>query len=305
MGGLEKRAMSFKSGFIAIIGRPNVGKSTLMNRLLGQKLSIISPKPQTTWSRILGIKTTQEAQLIFLDTPGIHRGEAFFNREMVKTALKAAVEADLILWMIDATEPFTEDDKWILEFLKKTKTPIILAINKADLVDKKSLLPLIAEFHRLLPFLEIVPISATEGENVERLEGLLVKYIPQGPPLFPEDQLTDQPERFIISELIREKVFELCHQEIPYSTFVEVERVREREGEGLVDVLATVFVEKDSQKGIVIGLGGSRLKKIGELARREIERLLGKKVYLGLWVKVRRGWKKDEAALRRLGYMQR
>lgn len=295
----------FKAGFIAIIGRPNVGKSTLMNRLLGHKISIISEKPQTTWNRILGIKTLPSAQLLFLDTPGIHRAHALFNREMVKTAMKALEDADLVLWMVEAPAPLTEDDQLILQALKTVKTPVILAINKIDLVKKVELLPVIERFAQLFPFKEIVPLSATLGDNVDRLEALLISYLPEGPPFYPPDQLTDQPERFIIGELIREKVFHLLHQEIPYSVAVEVEEMKERKEKPLIDIQATIYVEKDSQKGIIIGSQGRMLKKIGQLAREEIEALLASQVFLNLWVKVRPHWRKDEEALRRLGYLQK
>lgn len=296
---------SFKAGFIALIGRPNVGKSTLMNRLLGHKVSIISEKPQTTRNRILGIKTLPSAQLLFLDTPGIHRAHALFNREMVKTAMRALEDADVVLWMVEAPAPLTEDDQLILQALKKVKTPVLLAINKIDLIQKVELLPLIEQFARSFPFQEIVPISATLGENVDRLEALLVAYLPEGPPFYPPDQLTDQPERFIIGEIIREKVFHLLHQEIPYAVAVEVEEVEERQERPMTYIQATIYVEKDSQKGILIGSQGRMLKKIGQLAREEIETLLGSQVFLSLWVKVRPHWRKDEEALRRFGYLQK
>ncbi|MDD5560082.1 GTPase Era [Candidatus Methylomirabilis sp.] len=295
---------SYKSGFVAIIGRPNVGKSTLMNRLLGQKVSIVSPRPQTTRAKILGIKSLPGAQLIFLDTPGIDKSGGYFHRLMVKTATNSLEGTDLVLWMVEAPNPLSQDDKLILEALRSVKSPILLAINKVDLVEKERLLPTIDRFRALLPFAEIVPISATKGDNVALLESLLVQYLPEGQPLYPLDQLTDQPERFIIAELIREKVFRLVYQEIPYAVAVLVEQVREREGRALTDVEATIYVEKDSQKAIIIGRGGAMLKKIGELARPEIEMLLGTQVFLKLWVKVRSDWQKDDEVLKRLGYLQ-
>jgi len=300
-----RESSGFKAGFIAIVGRPNVGKSTLMNRLLGQKVSIVSKKPQTTWSRILGIKTLPSAQIVFLDTPGIHQAQAYFNREMVRTAMKALEEADLVLWIVEAPAPLTDDDQFILKAVKRVKIPRILAINKVDLIRKDRLLPMIEQFSHMFSFEEIVPISATEGDNLDRLEELLVKYLPEGAPFFPEDQLTDRPERFIIAELIREKVFELTHEEIPYAVAVEVEEVKKRKDRPLADIRATIYVEKDSQKGIVIGAGGAMLKRIGELSRPEIEVLLGSHVFLSLWVKVRSGWRKDEEALRQFGYLQK
>lgn len=295
---------SYKSGFVAIIGRPNVGKSTLMNRLLGQKVSIVSPRPQTTRAKILGIKSLPGAQLIFLDTPGIDKSGGYFHRLMVKTATNSLEGTDLVLWMVEAPDPLSQDDKLILEALKSVKSPILLTINKVDLVERERLLPMIDRFRALLPFAEIVPISATKGDNVALLESLLVQYLPEGQPLYPLDQLTDQPERFIIAELIREKVFRLVYQEIPYAVAVLVEQVRAREGRALTDVEATIYVEKDSQKAIIIGRAGTMLKKIGELARPEIEMLLGTQVFLKLWVKVRSDWQKDDEVLKRLGYLQ-
>ncbi len=301
---LKGQASLFKSGFIAIVGRPNVGKSTLMNRLLGQKVSIVSPRPQTTRTRIAGIKSLPGAQLIFLDTPGIDKAGGYLHRLMVKAAMNTLGEADLILWMVEATDALTEDDRHILEALKDVKSPILLTINKVDLVEKQRLLPTIDRFQALLPFVEIVPISATKGDNVDVLESLLIQHLPEGQPLYPLDQLTDQPERFIIAELIREKVFHLVYQEVPYAVAVEVEQVKAREGRELTDVEATIYVEKESQKGIIIGRAGAMLKKIGEQARPEIEGLLGTQVYLKLWVKVRGDWQKDHEALKRFGYLQ-
>src|SRR5574337_256662 len=295
---------SYKSGFVAIIGRPNVGKSTLMNRLLGHKVSIVSPRPQTTRTKIVGIKSLPGAQLIFLDTPGIDKSGGYFHRLIVKTATNSLEGADLVLWMVQAPDPLSQDDKLILELLKRVKRPVLLAINKVDLVAKEALLPTIDRFRALLPLVEIVPISATAGDNIALLESLLVHYLPEGPPLYPLDQLTDQPERFIIAELIRERVFRSVYQEVPYSVAVLVEKVKVREGRALTDVEATIYVEKDSQKAIIIGRGGSMLKRIGEMARPEIEKLLGTQVFLKLWVKVRGDWQKDDEMLKRLGYLQ-
>lgn len=303
---------NFTSGFVAIVGRPNVGKSTLMNRLLGQKVSIVSPKPQTTRTRIMGIKNVPGAQLIFLDTPGIHKpvlsrvegARGHFHKVMVRAAMNTLQEADLILWMVEATDPLSGDDRLILDALKAVRFPILLAINKVDLVEKGRLLPTIDQFRALLPFVEIVPISATQGDNVERLESLLIRYLPEGQPLYPFDHLTDRPERFIMAELIREKVFQLLYQEVPYAVAIEVEQVKAREGRDLTDVEAAIYVERESQKGIIIGRGGEMLKKIGEQARPEIEMLLGTQVFLKLWVKVRSDWQNDDEALKRFGYLQ-
>ena len=294
----------FRAGFVAIVGRPNVGKSTLMNRLLGEKVSIVSPRPQTTRTRIMGIKSLPEAQVIFLDTPGIHKAGGYFHRVMVKAAIHTLEEADEVLWIVEAADPLSSDDTHILETLRPIKAPILVAINKVDLIEKERLLPTIDRFRSLLTCAEIVPISATRGDNVDILESLLIHYLPEGPPLYPLDELTDRPERFIIAELIREKIFHLVYQEVPYSVAVEVEQVKVREGRDLTDVEATIYVEKDSQKAIVIGRGGAMLKKIGERARPEIEALLGMQVFLKLWVKVRPGWQKDDEALKRFGYLQ-
>jgi GTP-binding protein Era len=308
-------AGEFRTGYVAIIGRPNVGKSTLMNRLLGQKLSIVSPRPQTTWHRILGIRNSPQGQLLFLDTPGLHKSEAVFNRSLVRAALRAIADADVILWLIDASQPKDTpegtpegtDDRLILEQLRGRKpqqAPVILAFNKVDLVEKPRLLPLISRWQEAYPFAEIIPISATAGDNVDRLESLLVRYAPVGQPLFPPEELSDRPERFFIAEILREQAFALLRQELPYAVAVQVEAVQAREGRALTDVEATIYVEKESQKGIVIGTGGKMLKRIGERARPEIEVLLGTPVFLRLWVKVQEGWRKDEDALRRFGYLE-
>jgi GTP-binding protein Era len=303
----SQTADAFRAGYVAIIGRPNVGKSTLMNRLLDQKLSIVSPRPQTTWHRILGIKNLPGAQLLFLDTPGMHKSDAVFNQSLVRAARRAMADADILLWLIDASRPEDPDDQLVLDAIREqpaTKTPVILALNKVDLVEKPLLLPLIARWHEAHAFAEIVPISATAGDNVDRLEALLVRRAPAGRPFYPPDELSDRPERFFIAEIIREQVFALLHQELPYAVAVEVEAVKPREGRDLTDVEATIYVEKEAQKGIVIGAGGKMLKKIGERARPAIEELLETRVFLRLWVKVQEGWRKDAAALRRFGYLE-
>jgi GTP-binding protein Era len=295
-----------KAGFIAIIGRPNVGKSTLLNRFVGRKVAAVSSKPQTTRNRIAGVKTGKAHQMIFLDTPGIHHSEAFFNQEMVKIALRTLEEVDMILWMMDASDPLSEEDQLILGHVKEVNTSVIITLNKVDLIKpKQNLLPIIEQCQKLIPQAEVVPISATEGDNLDRLEEVLLTHLPEGPPLFPPDTMTDQPEYLLVAEMIREKIFHLAHQEIPYAVAVQVDEMKEREEGGMVDIQASIYVEKDSQKGIIIGAGGQMLKKIGQLAREEIEGLLGTRVYLGLWVKVRKAWRKDEESLRRFGYMQR
>jgi GTP-binding protein Era len=298
---------TFRAAYVAVIGRPNVGKSTLVNRLLGQKLSIVSPRPQTTWHRILGIKNHPQAQLLVLDTPGIHKSDAVFGQSLVRAAKHALADADIVLWLIDASRPEDPDDQLILEEIREqkvTKAPVILALNKVDLVEKPLLLPLIARWQEVYAFVEIVPISATAGDNVDRLESLLVEHAPAGQPFYPPDELSDRPERFFIAEIIREQAFALLRQELPYAVAVEVEAVKLRQGRNLTDVEATIYVEKEAQKGIVIGAGGKMLKKIGEQARPEIEELLGTSVFLRLWVKVREGWRKDAAALKQFGYLE-
>lgn len=305
--GIEQAKPEFRAAYVAIIGRPNVGKSTLVNRLLGQKLSIVSARPQTTWHRILGIKNLPQAQLLFLDTPGMHRSDAVFNQSLIRAAQRALADADIVLWLIDASRPEDPDDELILEQLrdrKATQAPVILALNKVDLVEKPLLLPLIARWQEAYAFAEIVPISATAGDNLDRLESLLVQLAPVGHPFYPPDELSDRPERFFIAEIIREQAFALLRQELPYAVAVQVEAVKAREGRELTDVEATIYVERDAQKGIVIGAGGQMLKHIGERARPQIEDLLGTRVFLRLWVKAQDGWRKDAAALRRFGYLE-
>lgn len=300
-----KGSPGHKAGFIAVVGRPNVGKSTLINRLVGEKVAAVSPKPQTTRNRIAGVKTTDTSQMIFTDTPGIHHAETLFNREMVKVALKTLGEVDVILWMMDASDPLSEEDQLIQGHLREGKPPVVLALNKVDLVTpKQDLLPVMEECQKLMPGTEVIPTSATEGVNLDRLEHVLLALLPDSPPFFPPEQSTDQPRYLLAAEIIREKVFQLVHQEVPYAVAVQVDEMEERQEGGIVDIQATIYAEKDSQKGIIIGVGGQMLKKIGQQARYEIESLLGTRVYLGLWVKVRKGWRKDEDALRHFGYLQ-
>lgn len=294
--------MSFKSGFVAIIGRPNVGKSTLLNAILGEKIAIVSAKPQTTRNRIRGIKSTENAQIVFLDTPGIHEAKGYLNEFMVKEALAAIGDVDTIIYLVEATKKIEEDDKFIIENLKRIKQPVILCINKVDIVIKDNLLPLIDEYSKAYAFKEITPLSAIKGEGVEELLNIIIKTLPEGPKYFPEDILTDQPERFVAAEIIREKVFLLTKQEIPYSTAVVVERFKENPQKKIVSISATINVERDSQKGIIIGKGGSMLKRIGTRARMDIERLLGTKVFLELFVRVQKDWTKDKKILKEFGY---
>jgi len=291
----------FRSGFIAIIGRPNVGKSTLMNCLLGEKISIISDKPQTTRNRIRGILTLPDAQLVFLDTPGIHKPLHKMNEIMVKTALGTYGEVDVIMLLVEATERPGAGDKFIIETLSKIKTPVFLVINKVDLIAKERLLPLMQELSGLYPFAEIIPVSALKQDLGGLLDALL-KRLPKGPKYFPDDQLTDQPERFVVTEIIREKIFELTKEEIPYSTAVVIEQMKEEPN--LTSIHAMIYVERDSQKGIVIGKNGALLKEIGTRARLDAEKLLGVKVFLQLWVKVKKGWRDDDHMLRNVGIIE-
>ncbi len=291
----------FRSGFVAIVGRPNVGKSTLLNCLLGEKISITSDKPQTTRNRIRGILTLPQAQLVFIDTPGIHKPVHRMNELMVNAALGTYGEVDVILLLVEATERPGGGDRFIIESLAKVRTPVFLLINKVDLVEKVRLLPLMQEYSGLYPFAEIVPVSALR-RDLGGLVDAIVKRMPRGPRYFPDDQLTDQPERFIVTEIIREKVFELTKEEIPYSTAVVIEQMKEEPD--LTRVHATIFVDRDSQKGIVIGRNGALLKEIGTRARLDAEKLLGVKVFLQLWVKVRKGWREDDRMLRNIGIME-
>jgi GTP-binding protein Era len=292
----------FRSGFISIIGPPNVGKSTLLNRILGTKITITSSKPQTTRNRILGIKNLKNAQLIFLDTPGIYQPKSLFGKYMVDSALAACKDVDLILLMVETNHSIAEEIHYVLEFLSKVPFPVILLINKVDRAKKENLLPLIDAYSHLFTFSQIIPISALSGDGVDRLMAEILSLLPKGPQYFPEDMITDQPERFIVSEIIREKVIGNTYQEIPYSVAVSIDEFKEKEDQNLIVLKAIIHVEKPSQKGIIIGKKGATLKKIGSDARREIEALLGAKVYLDCWVNVERNWSKDRTALKRLGY---
>jgi GTPase len=293
----------FQSGFIALVGRPNVGKSTMLNALVGEKIAIVSAKPQTTRSRITGIRTTEEAQLIFLDTPGLARPRSALNRHMMQIAREAYQSVDLILLVTEATGvDRVADDEFILQQFKDVKTPIFLVINKIDLIEYRQLLPMIETYQQRFPFVEYVPISALKEVNIDALMRAIVRYLPEGPRYFPTDQLTDQPERFVIAELIREQIFTQTEQEVPYQTAVMVEQMEDTDS-GLLRVEATVYVERDSQKGIIIGKHGNRLKQIGQAARQEIERRLNTRVYLALWVKVRKDWSENEQLIRDMGYV--
>jgi GTPase len=298
----EEKKTEFKSGFVSLIGRPNTGKSTLLNLLLGEKISIISSKPQTTRNRILGIKNLPTGQIVFLDTPGIHYSRTRFSQAMVKVALATLQEVDVVCFLIEADRPDNEENDLVLEDLKRVSKPVILIINKIDLVSKSRLLPIMGRYSQLRAFEQIIPISALLGDGVDVLVAELFKILPQGPKFFPEDMITDLSERFLVAEFIREKVIQLTREEIPYSTAVEVEEFNERQEKNLIVIKAIIQVERDSQKGILIGEKGRMLKEIGRLAREEIEAFLGVRVFLELWVKVEKNWREDPQALRRLGY---
>jgi len=288
-----------KSGFVGIIGLPNVGKSTLLNQLLGTKVSIVSPKPQTTRFNIRGVLTRDNFQIVFVDTPGIHDAKSLFNQLMVKEALNALQEVDIILWVMDVTHRIPEEEK-ILDLIKKANKPAILVLNKIDLIKKQELLPIIDYFSKLYDFHAIIPISALKNDGLDRVLDELVKLLPEGPFYYESHQVTDLPLNLLIAEIIREKIFLLTYQEIPYSAAVKVEEIKEEPEKNLLYIQATIFIERDSQKGIIIGKGGKMLKKIGTLAREELEFLLGKKIYLDLWVKALKDWRERETYIRRI-----
>ena len=298
---MESDKKNFKSGYVAIVGKPNVGKSTLINDFLGCKLSIVTPKPQTTRKKIMGVLTKEEYQIVFYDTPGIMEPKYELQKYMVKEAYAAIEDADVILMMAEPFEPPAEKDKDFFEKLSHLNIPVILAINKIDLVEKDSLIPILSEYNQRFKFAEIVPISALKGTNLDLMLNLVVKYLPEGEPFYPEDYMTDYNERFLASEIIREKVFEFYGEEIPYSTTVEIEEFKEREA-GKDFIKAIIFVERDSQKGIIIGENGKAIKRVGVIAREEIEKQTGRKVYLELWVKVMEKWRKDKKKMYKLGY---
>ena len=292
----------FKSGFISIIGRPNVGKSTFLNRVIGQKIAIMSDKPQTTRNKVQGVLTQDDAQMIFIDTPGIHKPKHKLGEFMSKVSKNALREVDAIMFMVNAQQKLGAGDKYVIEMLKGTKTPVFLIINKIDTIHPDEVWKIVDSYKEEYDFAEIVPISALQGNNVDNLLTTLKKYLPEGPQYYPADQVTDHPERFIISELIREKALHLTRDEVPHSIAVEIEKIRRDEETDRVNVNATIIIERDSQKGIIIGKRGAMLKEIGTRARKDIENLLGSKVYLELWVKVQKDWRDRSSQLRDYGY---
>ncbi|MFC8574329.1 GTPase Era [Heyndrickxia sporothermodurans] len=294
----------YKSGFVSIIGRPNVGKSTYINQVIGQKIAIMSDKPQTTRNKVQGVLTTNEAQIILIDTPGIHKPKHKLGDFMMRVATNTLREVDLILFMINAVEGYGRGDEFIIEKLKGVQTPVFLVINKIDQIHPDQLLSIIERYKGLYNFAEIVPISALEGQNTDRLLQQIKEYLPEGPQYYPADQVTDHPERFIVSELIREKVLHLTREEVPHSIAVVIEKMQKREDSEKIHVMAAIIVERSSQKGIIIGKQGSMLKEIGKRARLDIENLLGSKVYLELWVKVQKDWRNKVTQLRDFGFRE-
>lgn len=291
----------FRSGFVAIIGRPNVGKSTLMNHLIGQKIAIMSDKPQTTRNKIHGVYTTNDTQIVFLDTPGIHKPQSKLGNYMMQTAESALKEVEAALFLVDVSEGIGGGDRYIIEQLKKVKTPVFLVMNKIDKIEPEQLLPMIAQYNELYPFAEIVPISALNGNNVTTLLEQLSRYLPEGPQYYPADQITDHPEQFVCAELIREKILHMTREEVPHSIAVAIEDMRVQEN-GVVYIGAVIFVERDSQKGIIIGKRGDFLKEVGKQARKDIEALLGSRTFLELWVKVKKDWRNQDRVLKDLGF---
>lgn len=294
---------NFKSGFVAIIGRPNVGKSTFMNKVLGQKVAIMSDKAQTTRNKVQGVLTTEQSQIIFIDTPGIHKPKHVLGDYMMKIAKNTLREVDAILFMVNVEESLGRGDEFIIELLKSNRTPIFLVLNKIDKIHPDQLIKEIEKYKDLLPFAEVVPISALQGNNVDRLVEVIEGYMPEGPMYYPKDTISDHPEEFIVAELIREKALHLTSQEIPHAIGVQVEKMT-RVSDDQVDIEATIYIERDSQKGIIIGKKGSMLKQIGQNARKDIEMLLGSKVYLELWVKVQKDWRNKPNFIRQIGYRE-
>ena len=295
---------AYKSGFATLIGRPNVGKSTLMNRLIGQKIAITSNKPQTTRNKIQTVYTCDEGQIVFLDTPGIHKAKNKLGDYMVNVAEHTLNDVDVILWLVEPTNFIGAGERHIIEQLKKTKTPVILVINKTDTVKKEEILAFIDTYRKELDFQEIVPVSALKGDNTDVLIQCILKYLPYGPAFYDEDTITDQPERQIVAEVIREKALHALNEEIPHGIAVSVDKMKVRKGKKIIDIDATIVCEKDSHKGIIIGKQGNMLKKIGSTARYEIEKMLDCQVNLKLWVKVKKDWRDSDFLIKNFGYRE-
>lgn len=299
----KKPKSKFVSGFVSIVGRPNAGKSTLLNQLVGAKLAIVADKPQTTRTNVLGVWSSEKAQVVYLDTPGIHKSDTPINKRMMQEVRNALDERDLLLYVADATSPFTQAEDRALDMLRKAGTPAFLVLNKIDrLKDKRDLLPLIESWSAKFEFREYFPVSALHGEGLEELRAAILSAMPKGPAYFPSDQVTDQPERFLAAELVREKILRETREEVPHSVAVFIDVWEEKKA--LTSITASIYVEREGQKGIVIGTGGARLKKIGTLARKDIEEMLGRKVFLELFVKVRENWRESPAFLNQLDWRQ-
>ena len=294
-----------KSGFVSFLGRPNAGKSTLLNRIVGHKLAIVSDKPQTTRTRIVGVKNYADGQIVFVDTPGVHKPTHRMNVRMVDVALDAMREVDVLTLVVDVSVKPGPGDKFLLELLKDLKTPAILALNKVDLIAKAKLLPILDHYQKAHPFVELVPVSAVDGTNVDVLERLFLQYLPEGEPLYPPDYVTDQPDRFFVSEIVREQVLQLTHDELPFSTAVMVDRMEEPDDSGIMNIYCTILVDRESQKPIVIGKGGAMIKQIGTAARLELAKYFERRIYLDLHVKVKSEWRDDERLLDELGLQGR
>jgi GTPase len=302
MTDINPQHADFKSGYVSIVGAPNAGKSTLLNRMLGEKISITSKKPQTTRNRILGVLHGAKSQMIFFDTPGVFQAKDKLNVRIVDAAFSALGDADLVLVVVDVSRPDPNAERYLVKKLQTQTCPVVLALNKIDLIQKSAMLEIIEKWSKTYGFKEVVPISARHGTQVDDLIKAMEKILPAGPPFFPEDTLTDVSQRFIVAELVREQVFRLTGEEIPYATAVTVDTFKEKKGGQLISIEATINLERNSQKGIVIGKNGSKLKQIGTRSREQIEQLLGTKVYLKLFVRIQKNWRKDTRAIRRFGY---
>lgn len=294
-----------KSGFVALIGRPNAGKSTLLNRLVGQKIAIVSDKPQTTRNRIVGVRQYPGGQIVFVDTPGVHKPLHRLNVRMMDAALDALREVDVIAVVVDGSEPGGAGDRFLMDVVRNSKVPRVLVLNKIDITDKASLLPRLAEYEKEVGFADLVPVSALTGENIDRLESVLLSHLPECEPIYPEDYLTDQPERFFVAELVREQVLQQTRDELPFSTAVVVDKFEEADAKGLMRFFCTILVDRESQKPILVGKAGSRIKEIGTAARKELEKFFDARVFLDLHVKVRENWREDERMLDSLGLPSR
>ena len=297
---MENRA--YKSGFVTLIGRPNVGKSTLMNHLIGQKIAITSNKPQTTRNRIQTVYTSETGQIVFVDTPGIHKAKNKLGEYMINVAERTLQEVDVVLWLVEPTTFIGAGERHIAEQLQKVKTPVILIINKVDTVKKEEILTAIDTYRKIYDFAEIIPVSALKGDNTQTILDMIFKYLPYGPQFYDEDTVTDQPQRQIVAELIREKALRSLDEEIPHGIAVSIEKMRERKGQKIIDIEATIICERDSHKGIIIGKQGAMLRKIGSAARREIENMKEEKVNLQLWVKVKKDWRDSDFMIKNFGY---